>query len=450
MLGPVVSAEQFERVTPTCPSASARAPTSLRRRPIRNAGYFVEPTVFGGVSNDMRLAREEIFGPVAALIPFREVDEAVRIANDTDYGLAAAMATSSVSTAHTLARRLRAGVVWVNTYSRARLDLPVRRVQAVRHRPRARRQVAGELHRAQVGVHPALTSSVQSAPPSTAARRQARMRKEVIAVPTNTRAAICWEVGRPWEVVDCVLADPGPGEVLVRLEYAGLCHSDDHNVTGDFPAALPVVGGHEGAGIVVAAGEGVDRVAVGDSVMLLPLPTCGKCRYCADGRTHLCDGNLDVMTGARADGTFAFTTRDGRQVGAYGQLGTFSEYTLVQQIRVLRYERDIPAPVAAVTSCGVITGYGSAVRAAGIRDGETVVVVGTGGVGMSAVMGAAIAGAAQIVAVTRSPSSGSRHSSSAPPTPPRAWRGTAAGLRADPQPDGRLRDHHRRRPATAT
>jgi Zn-dependent alcohol dehydrogenase len=106
-----------------------------------------------------------------------------------------------------------------------------------------------------------------------------------------------------------------------------------------------------------------------------------------------------VLTGARADGSFAFTTHDGRQLGAYGQLGTFSEYTLVQQIRLLRYERDIPAQVAAVTSCGVITGYGSAVRAAGIRDGETVVVVGTGGVGMSAVMGAAVAGAAQIVAV---------------------------------------------------
>ena len=186
----------------------------------------------------------------------------------------------------------------------------------------------------------------------------------------------------------------------MKLEYAGLCHSDDHNITGDFPAALPVVGGHEGAGIVQAIGAGVDRVAVGDSVMLLPLPTCGKCRYCADGRSHLCDGNLDVMTGARADGTFAFTTREnGRELGAYGQLGTFSEYTLVQQIRVLRYERDIPPQVAAVTSCGVITGYGSAVRAAGIRDGDTVVVVGTGGVGMSAVMGAAVAGAAQIVAV---------------------------------------------------
>jgi phenylacetaldehyde dehydrogenase len=118
MLGPVVSAEQFERVNSYLSlGVSEGADIVSGGGRFDNAGYFVEPTVFGGVSNDMRLAREEIFGPVAALIPFREVDEAVRIANDTDYGLAAAVATTSVSTAHSLARRLRAGVVWVNTYS---------------------------------------------------------------------------------------------------------------------------------------------------------------------------------------------------------------------------------------------------------------------------------------------------------------------------------------------
>jgi phenylacetaldehyde dehydrogenase len=118
MLGPVVSAEQFERVNSYLSlGVSEGADIVFGGGKFDNAGYFVEPTVFGGVSNDMRLAREEIFGPVAALIPFREVDEAVRIANDTDYGLAAAVATTSVSTAHSLARRLRAGVVWVNTYS---------------------------------------------------------------------------------------------------------------------------------------------------------------------------------------------------------------------------------------------------------------------------------------------------------------------------------------------
>jgi phenylacetaldehyde dehydrogenase len=118
MLGPVVSAEQFERVNSYLTlGVSEGADVVFGGGRFDNAGYFVEPTVFGGVNNDMRLAREEIFGPVAALIPFGDVDEAVRIANDTDYGLAAAVATTSVSTAHSLARRLRAGVVWVNTYS---------------------------------------------------------------------------------------------------------------------------------------------------------------------------------------------------------------------------------------------------------------------------------------------------------------------------------------------
>jgi acyl-CoA reductase-like NAD-dependent aldehyde dehydrogenase len=118
MLGPVVSAEQFDRVN-SYVSLGLRegAEIVLGGERFDNPGYFVQPTVFSGVSNDMRLAREEIFGPVAALIPFRDADEAVGIANDTDYGLAAAVATTNVSTAHALARRLRAGVVWVNTYS---------------------------------------------------------------------------------------------------------------------------------------------------------------------------------------------------------------------------------------------------------------------------------------------------------------------------------------------
>ena len=117
-LGPVVSAEQFDRVN-SYVSLGLRegAEIVLGGERFDNPGYFMQPTVFTGVSNDMRLAREEIFGPVAALIPFRHVDEAIGIANDTDYGLTAAVATTSVSTAHALARRLRAGVVWVNTYS---------------------------------------------------------------------------------------------------------------------------------------------------------------------------------------------------------------------------------------------------------------------------------------------------------------------------------------------
>jgi S-(hydroxymethyl)glutathione dehydrogenase/alcohol dehydrogenase len=215
----------------------------------------------------------------------------------------------------------------------------------------------------------------------------------------RTRAAVCWEVGKPWEITELELAEPDPEEVVVKLEYAGLCHSDDHNITGDFPASLPVVGGHEGAGEVVAVGSKVDRVEVGDAVLLVATPTCGKCRYCADGRGYVCDFNHDVLTGQRQDGSYAFSTLDGRGLGGYAQLGTFSEYTLVRQQRVVRYERDIPASVAAITSCGVVTGYGSSVRAGEVRQGDTVVVIGTGGVGMSAVMGARAVGAAKIIAV---------------------------------------------------
>ncbi|MVZ99907.1 NDMA-dependent alcohol dehydrogenase [Actinomadura sp. LD22] len=214
----------------------------------------------------------------------------------------------------------------------------------------------------------------------------------------KAKAAVLWEVGQPWSIEDVEVADPRPGDVLVKMSYAGLCHSDDHNITGDFPAQAPFVGGHEGAGEVVAVGAGVDRVKIGDAVMLLATPTCGVCRFCADGRGYLCDSNAHVLGGLRPDGSAAFHVHD-RPIGAYAQLGTFAEYTVVSQTQVLPFERDIPAASAAILSCAVVTGYGAAVRAGQIRPGQTVVVVGTGGVGMSAVQGAQIAGAARVIAV---------------------------------------------------
>jgi S-(hydroxymethyl)glutathione dehydrogenase/alcohol dehydrogenase len=215
----------------------------------------------------------------------------------------------------------------------------------------------------------------------------------------KSKAAVVWEAGKPWSVEEVEVGDPGPGEALVKMTYAGLCHSDDHNVTGDFPAATPTVGGHEGAGEVVAVGPGVDRVAVGDSVLTTAPPTCGVCRFCADGRGHLCDDNAYVFDATRPDGSYPFTSTNGKGIGAYCQLGTFSEYSCIRQTQLLRIEKDVPGAVAAVLSCGVVTGYGSAVRAARTRPGDTVVVVGTGGVGMSAVQGARISGAANIIAV---------------------------------------------------
>jgi len=122
----------------------------------------------------------------------------------------------------------------------------------------------------------------------------------------TTRAAICREPGRPWEVTDVELDDPRAGEVRIRFEAAGLCHSDDHIQKGDAPMRFPVVGGHEGAGVVETVGAGVTRVAVGDHVVCSFIPACGSCRYCSTGRQNLCDAGKNAATGEFPDGTFRF------------------------------------------------------------------------------------------------------------------------------------------------
>ncbi|WP_165704599.1 alcohol dehydrogenase catalytic domain-containing protein, partial [Mycobacteroides abscessus] len=214
----------------------------------------------------------------------------------------------------------------------------------------------------------------------------------------KTRAAVLWGLEQKWEVEEVELDPPGPGEVLVRLAATGLCHSDEHLVTGDLPIPLPVVGGHEGAGTVVECGEGVEDLSEGDSVILTFLPSCGRCSYCARGMGNLCDLGAALMMGPQIDGTYRFHAR-GEDVGQMCLLGTFSEYTVVPQASVVKIDGGIPLDRAALIGCGVTTGYGSAVRTGEVRAGDTVVVVGAGGIGMNAIQGARIAGALAIVAV---------------------------------------------------
>jgi NDMA-dependent alcohol dehydrogenase len=215
----------------------------------------------------------------------------------------------------------------------------------------------------------------------------------------ESRAAVIRRAGTPWSVEIVEVSAPRARDVVVELEFAGLCHTDDHTVTGDFAAATPFVGGHEGAGTVVAVGPGVDRVRVGDAVLFVATPACGHCRNCASARQYLCTAGGQVRSGPRADGTHPFHDAAGVPLGAYVQLGAFSERTVVDQAYVLPYRRDIPGAVAAVVSCAVVTGFGAAVNVARVRPGDVIVVVGAGGVGMSAVQGARIAGAATIVTV---------------------------------------------------
>ncbi|MGP4025909.1 NDMA-dependent alcohol dehydrogenase [Actinomadura sp. 3N407] len=213
-----------------------------------------------------------------------------------------------------------------------------------------------------------------------------------------TRAAICREPGRPWEIADIRVDDPKTNEVRIKFMAAGMCHSDDHVQKGDAPMRFPVVGGHEGAGIVEAVGPAVTRVKVGDHVVCSFIPACGSCRYCSTGRQNLCDAGLNAATGMFADGTFRFHL-DGEDLGGLCVLGTFARYAVVSEFSVIPIAEDIPFDIASLVACGVPTGWGSAVYAAGVRAGETVVVYGAGGVGSNAVQGARYAGAKNVVVV---------------------------------------------------
>src|SRR5215469_5567804 len=182
----------------------------------------------------------------------------------------------------------------------------------------------------------------------------------------TTRAAVCRAPGRPWEITDLELDEPKANEVRIKFHAAGLCHSDDHIQKGDARMRFPVVGGHEGAGVVDAVGPGVTRVKVGDHLVCSFIPACGSCRYCSTGRQNLCDAGKNAATG---------------------------------EFSCIAIGEDIPFDVAALVSCGVPTGWGSAVHAAGVRAGQTVVIYGAGGVGSNAVQGAALSGAKNVVVV---------------------------------------------------
>ena len=215
---------------------------------------------------------------------------------------------------------------------------------------------------------------------------------------TRAKAAVLWEGGEEWSVEDVEVRDPAPSEALVRVMASGLCHSDDHGVTGDVPGPIPIVGGHEGAGIVEAVGNDVTRVRPGDHVVLLPLAVCGQCRFCNDGRSYLCDLNAYAQQPTGPTGLFPFRAR-GREISSFTQLGTFSDYLVASERQMIKIDDSISFEAACLVGCGVPTGWGGAVNIAKPRIGDTVVVVGVGGVGTAAVQGARASGAANIVAV---------------------------------------------------
>jgi S-(hydroxymethyl)glutathione dehydrogenase/alcohol dehydrogenase len=214
----------------------------------------------------------------------------------------------------------------------------------------------------------------------------------------KTNAAVLWEFGSDWKVEEVDLDPPRDGEVLVSWEATGLCHSDEHVRTGDLPGPLPLIGGHEGAGIVQEVGPGVVGLAPGDHVVASFLPACGRCRFCSTGHQNLCDLGAMIMTGTQLDGTYRRHI-NGQDVGVMCLVGTFSQYGTVPEASVVKIDDDLPLSRACLLGCGVMTGWGSAVNTAKVRPGDTVVVIGLGGIGSGAVQGARLAGAEKIVVV---------------------------------------------------
>lgn len=218
------------------------------------------------------------------------------------------------------------------------------------------------------------------------------------------RAAVLRAAGEPLEIEDVELDAPGQGEVLVRIEAAGVCHSDLHYMTGDLAAKLPIVVGHEGAGIVEAVGPGAgDRVAVGDRVALLWRPRCGECDACVRGNPVLCRyGRVFAQTNGLFDGTTRLHAGDERIHHLMG-VSCFAERVVVSETSVTKVPDGVPPEVAAIAACAVITGVGAVLNAVESPGGRPLGVLGAGGVGLAAVMGAHLSGAAPIIAIDLDP-----------------------------------------------
>lgn len=214
------------------------------------------------------------------------------------------------------------------------------------------------------------------------------------------RAAVCTQLDHPLEVMDLQLSGPRAGEVAVRVVASGICASDASVQKGTLPGPLPMVLGHEAAGVVEEVGDGVEHLAVGDHVAICAMPQCGQCYRCRRAQPGLCEqGDGVLFSGALMDGTRRWRMADGGDVAQFVAAGTFAERVVVPVISAVRLPRDVPFAPASLLGCAVLTGVGAALNAAAIRPGGTVAVIGCGSVGLMAIQGARLAGAERIIAI---------------------------------------------------
>ncbi len=219
------------------------------------------------------------------------------------------------------------------------------------------------------------------------------------AVLTRSPQSAPYVDSRPLDVTTVELDAPRGGELLVRVEAAGVCHSDLSVIDGNRPRPLPMLLGHEAAGVVEATGEGVRNVEVGDHVVLVYVPSCGSCRFCASGRPALCTVALAANTAGELVGGRSRITAGGDRVHHHLGVSAFATHAVVDASSAVVVDREVPFEVAALFGCAMLTGYGAVHHTAGVRVGESVAVFGLGGVGLAAVMAAVVAGAGPVVAV---------------------------------------------------
>ncbi len=217
------------------------------------------------------------------------------------------------------------------------------------------------------------------------------------------KAALLRAPHEPMTIEEVELDPPGAGEVLVKLSATGVCHSDLHVISGDLQRPFPVVLGHEGAGVIEAIGEGVTMVKIGDHVVLTYLPACGKCRWCHTGQPNMCDLGALLRTGKMLDGTSRMHTPDGEEISNFLFVSTWAEYTVVPEASLVPVPEHVPLEKVCLLGCGFTTGFGAATNAVHIRPGETVTIVGCGGLGLAAVQGARMSSAGKIIAVDLHP-----------------------------------------------
>jgi NDMA-dependent alcohol dehydrogenase len=207
------------------------------------------------------------------------------------------------------------------------------------------------------------------------------------------KAAICYEIGKPLVVEEIKVDAPKQGEVKVKVAATAVCHSDIHFFKGELPGEPPFVGGHESAGFVDEVGPGVTDFKKGDAVVISLLYSCGKCLYCRTGRSHLCNGTFALATETRMHNL------KGQDLKQNIQIGSFADYTVVDQSQLVKIPGDIPMDSACMLACGVITGYGAVVNRAKVGPNNNCVVIGAGGVGINSIQAAAISGAYPVIAV---------------------------------------------------